>query len=264
VSLRDEFLQGGGCPVIDAHAHLGPIRSIYLPEATLDSMIKGMDRCGVESLILSPHNALLGDTREGNQEMLEAVQAHPGRVYGYCTVNPHYPGEIAGELDRYLGEENVVGVKVHPTVHEYPISGANYASTFERLNAEKGLLLSHTWGNDEHCGAGEMRIVAERYPDLRILLGHSCYGTWEEAIALAVDFPNVYLELTAAAHAYGLIEWMCRDAGSHKVVYGTDYPWFDPMVYIGCVVYAHIEEDDMRNILYNNARKLLDEQLGKG
>ena len=56
---------------------------------------------------------------------------------------------------------------------------------------------------------------------------------------------------------------MCRGAGSEKVLYGTDYPWFDPFVYIGFVVYAHIREEEMRNILYENAHKLLDEQLDK-
>ena len=108
-----------------------------------------------------------------------------------------------------------------------------------------------------------MQAVAERYPDVRLIRGRSCYGAWEEAIALARDFPNVYLELTAAYHVYGLLEWMCRDAGSEKVLFGTDYPWFDPFVAIGCVVLAHITEDDMRNILWANARRLLDEQLAK-
>lgn len=134
---------------------------------------------------------------------------------------------------------------------------------WERANAEKRLVLSHTWAKTGGCGADDMRTIAEKYPDVRLLLGHSCYGAWPEVIALAVEFPNVYLELTAAAHVYGLIEWMCREAGSHKVLFGTDYPWFDPMAYIGFVTFAHIEEDDMRNILYNNARRLLDEQLGR-
>jgi len=107
-----------------------------------------------------------------------------------------------------------------------------------------------------------MRVIAAQYPDVRLILGHSCYGAWAEAIALGAEFPNVYLELTAAAHVYGLIEWMCREAGSEKVLYGTDYPWFDPFVYIGFVTFACISEDAMRNILYNNARRLLDEQLG--
>lgn len=261
--LRDAFLEGGGCPVIDAHAHLGPFRSIYMPEASRESMIAGMERAGIEAIIVSPHDALFGDSREGNAQMLEAVQASPGRIYGYCTIHPGYPRETASELDRYLHQPGVVGVKIHPTSHEYPVDGPNYAPVLERLEAEGGLLLSHTWGNDSFCGAQKMRVIAERYPNVRLLLGHSCYGAWAEAIALAADFPNVYLELTAAAHAYGLLEWMCREAGSQKVVFGTDYPWFDPAVYIGFVTFAHIDEEAMRNILFANARGLLDEQLAK-
>ncbi len=263
MSLREAFLQGNGCPVIDAHTHMGAFRSIYLPEAERETMLEGMDRAGVEAIIVSPHNALFGDTREGNAEMLEAVRAHPGRIYGYCTIHPGYPHEIQGELDRHLKEPGVVGVKIHPASHEYPVDGPNYAPVMERLDAECGLLLSHTWSNEGNCGAQKMRLIAEKYPNIRLLLGHSCYGAWAEAIALAREFPNVYLELTAAAHVYGLIEWMCREAGSQKVVFGTDYPWFDPAVYIGFVTYAHIEEGDMRNILYNNARLLLDEQLAR-
>ena len=263
MSLREAFLSGSGCPIVDTHAHLGPFRAIYLPEAALDDMIGGMDRCGVESIWLAPHSALHGDTREGNREMLDAVQAHPGRVYGYCTVNPNFPADIPEELDRYLDEPGVLGIKAHPTIHEHPITGPNYRAALERVNAEKRLMLCHTWGKDGGCGAGDMRKVAETYPDIRLLLGHSCYGAWEEAIALAAEFPNVYLELTAAAHVYGLLEWMCREAGSEKVLYGTDYPWFDHMAYAGFVTYAHIQEDEMRNILYKNAKRLLEEQIGQ-
>ena len=260
MSLKDEFLEGNGCPVIDAHGHLGPFCGIFMPEAPIEKMIAGMDRCGIESIILSPHNALSGDAREGNREMLDAVKRFPRRVYGYCTINPNFPDEIDHEMDTYLGRPGVVGIKIHPNMHSCPADSERYCPVWERANRERRMVLSHTWGAEGGCGTKEMRAIAERYPDVRLILGHSCYGAWEQAIRLAADFPNVYLELTAAYHVYGLIEWMCRVAGSEKVLFGTDYPWFDPMVAIGCVTFAHIGEDEMRNILHHNARRLLDEQ----
>lgn len=264
MSLSDLFVNGGGCPVIDSHGHLGPFYGIYMPEAALDTMVAGMDRAGIERIILAPHNALAGDTREGNREMIEAVAKYPGRVYGYCTVNPNFPDAILPEMDLCLDRPGVVGVKIHPNMHAYPVDGKNYEPVWERADRAKRMVLSHTWGADGGCGANDMRKIAERYPDVRLILGHSCYGAWEKAIALAAEFPNVYLELTAAYHVYGLIEWMCRAAGSEKVLFGTDYPWFDPMVAIGCVVFAHIEQHDMHNILYDNAGRLLDEQCSPG
>jgi predicted TIM-barrel fold metal-dependent hydrolase len=263
MALSDLFVNGGGCPIIDSHGHLGPFNGIFMPEAPLEKMIAGMDRDNIESIIISPHSALAGDTREGNREMLDAVQRHPGRVYGYCTINPNFVQDIEGEMNACLGRPGVVGMKVHPSMHAYPVDGENYRPVWERAHSEKWMVLSHTWGADGGCGANDMRKVAERYPDVRLILGHSCYGAFDKAIRLAADFPNVYLELTAAYHVYGLIEWMCRDAGSEKVLFGTDYPWFDPMVAAGCVVFAHIETREMRNILYNNARRLIDEQAAR-
>lgn len=269
MSLGDSLIIGESTadevvPVIDVHGHLGPFHAIYMPEALLEAMIAGMDRCNVECIIISPHNALAGDTREGNREMLAAVEKYPGRIYGYCTVNPNFPGDIAGEIDFCLKQPDVLGFKFHPESHMYPVGGKHYQAAWERANEDKLLVLSHTWGETGFCGAKEMRQIAEQYPDVRLLLGHSCYGAWDEAIALAADFPNVYLELTAAYHVYGLIEKMCEGAGSEKVLFGTDYPWFDPMVTIGCVTFAHIEEDEMNNILHDNSRKLIDEQLARG
>ncbi|HEO71413.1 MAG TPA: hypothetical protein ENN80_09125 [Candidatus Hydrogenedentes bacterium] len=263
MNLRDAFLVGGGCPVIDVHGHLGPFHGIFMPEAALDSMVSALERYGYEHLVLSPHSALDGDTREGNREMLDAVSNYPGRLYGYCTVNPNFPDEIQPEMDRYLGRPGVVGIKIHPSMHGRAVGDDTYVPVWERAQADRLMVLSHTWGLDGGCGAKDMREIAERYPDVRLLLGHSCYGAWKDAIALAKEFPNVYLELTAAYHAYGVLEWMCREAGSEKVLFGTDYPWFDPFLAIGCVVFAHIGEDEMRNILYTNARLLLDEQLAR-
>lgn len=261
VTLRERFLAGSGCPVIDTHCHLGPFCGFHMPEASLESMVAGMERRGLESIVLSPHSALCGDTREGNREMLDAVERYPGRVYGYCTLNPNFPEDIDGEMDAYLDHPGVVGIKIHPAMHAHPVDGPNYEPVWRRANERELMLLCHTWGKSGGCGAIDMRSVAEKYPQVRLLLGHSCHGAWEGAIAIARDFPNVYLELTASDYFYGMLEWMCRDAGSEKVVYGTDYPWFDPNSTIGCVTYAHISEDDMQNILYRNARRLLDEQL---
>ncbi len=144
VSLREVYLSGAGEPIIDMHGHLGPFHGIYMPEASLDAMIAGMDRDGIECIVLSPHNALSGDTREGNREMLEAVQAHPGRVYGYCTINPNFPEEIENEMNRYLAEPGVLGIKVHPSMQEYPATGQRYEPAWERANEDKLLVLSHT------------------------------------------------------------------------------------------------------------------------
>jgi uncharacterized protein len=257
--LAAEFLHTGkaaGCPVIDAHTHYGPFQGIYFPRPGADGMMEIMDRAGVRLCISAPHSAL-AEPRRGNPTIVEVAQAHPGRFLAYLSVNPNYPGELAQDVAALEQRDPaVVGIKMHPGWHNYPLSGPKYAPAFEWAQANGFPILSHTWGKDANCGPQEVRKVAERYPDVPFLMGHSCFGEFDQAIELATTFPNVYLELCAAYRVSGLIEKMVEVAGSDKVLFGSDLPWFDEHFGIGCIVMSHISDADRRNILYRNAERV--------
>ena len=257
--LAEDFQRTGrsdSCPVIDIHGHLGPYQGIYFPSADTATMVASMKRAGVVSAVCSSHESLY-DTQPGNERMARAVREFPDELKGYWTVNPNDPDLMEHQLAELEGRNEFVGIKLHPTMHNYPLTGEAYTPVYEYALKNHIPVLSHTWGNNNLCGAGTVRAVCEQYPDLIFLMGHSCYGEWENAIQLAVDFKNVYLELTAAYVVNGIIEQMVEHAGSHKVLYGTDMPWFDPHFAIGCILHAHITDDDRHNILHRNASKLL-------
>jgi predicted TIM-barrel fold metal-dependent hydrolase len=90
-------------------------------------------------------------------------------------------------------------------------------------------------------------------------LGHSIFDDWDHAAELAADFPNCYLELTAASLVRGAIEQMMKRVSSEKIIYGTDFPWFSEPYCTGTILGADITDDDRRNILYRNAMKILGE-----
>ena len=66
----------------------------------------------------------------------------------------------------------------------------------------------------------------------------------------------MYCELTAVLDDRGAVEILVREAGSQKIV-GTDTPWFNHHNYIGALLGAEMSDEDRRNILYRNARRLL-------
>ena len=92
-------------------------------------------------------------------------------------------------------------------------------------------------------------------------MGHCGYREWDRSIGIARAYPHVYLELTGAHDANGAIEKMVAGAGSHKMLYGTDLPWFDPLYVAGCILGARISDDDRHNILHRTAEKLLAKYL---
>ena len=91
-------------------------------------------------------------------------------------------------------------------------------------------------------------------------MGHSGYGEWETSVAIARDLPNVYLDLTSVVqaldfsqmpggslmprvpvfspHVNGLIEYMVATAGSQKIVFGSDLPWYSQHYHAGAVLFS--------------------------
>ena len=245
------------CPVIDAHAHMGAWKGIYFPAAEGAAMVHRMDRAGVRTVVFS-HHAALSSPDLMNRLSVEAVRAHPDRFKAYCVYHPQYPQASESELAGYDAYPGLfAGLKLHPDMHGVPCTDARYAPAWEFADRRGLPVLVHTWGASPNDGTSLMRAIAGRYPNARLILGHSLHNLWGDAIAMARDFPRVYLDLCAVLdERTGVLERFVGEAGSDRVLFGTDIPWFDFHYYLAGVVAADIAEDDMRNILYRNARRL--------
>jgi uncharacterized protein len=253
-----EHGQSAQCPVIDMHGHMGPYHSIYFPRPEAPDMIRTMDEAGVRLLVFS-HHAALNSADLGNAPSIAAVRQFPDRLRAYCMVNPNYPERVAADLATFddLFPDVYVGFKFLSDYHKLPLTDAGYAPAWEVANARELLVLAHTWGGSPYDGEDVVREVATRYPTVKFLLGHSCHGEWDAAIALANDFPNIYLELTAVFDDRGVIEAFVEGAGSDRMLFGTDLPWFDPHHALGVLMNADITDDDRHNICHRNAERLL-------
>jgi len=260
--LIREFMEKGrseSCPVIDMHAHLGPYQGIYFPNPSVEDMIRTMDRCGVRMSVSSSHAALI-DTRE-NIKMADVVRKHPDRFRAYWVINPNYPERIGKEIEQFSKLDGFVGFKFLSDYHKYPLTSPRYEPALKYADERRLQVLMHTWGHSPFDSPTLVETLAGKYPNVVFLMGHSGYGEWEKSIQVAHDFPNVYLELTAAYAVNGVIDWMVKEAGSHKILFGTDLPWFDPHYGIGCVLFSRITDEERHNILHRNAEKLIEPYL---
>ena len=173
-----------------------------------------------------------------------------------------------------------VGFKLGPEYHTYPLDGPRYAEALDYANSHKLLVLIHTWGGSPYDSPRQVALVAERYPEAAFLMGHSGFGDWETSVTVARDYPNAYLELTAVyaahdfsqlpggsstplqlnscAHVNGIIEYMVEQAGSHKIVFGTDMPWYSPHYAVGAIMFARLDDEARHDICHRNAEGLLE------
>ncbi len=256
--LAHDFWESGksaSCPIYDMHGHMGTWAAIFFPRGDAEAMIGTMDECGVKMLIFSHHHALQAPN-VGNRPSIEAVRRYPDRLRAYCVINPNYPEQAEADIAAY--DPNVfVGFKFLADYHKVAITDDRYRPALDYANQRRLLVLMHTWGGSPYDGAAHVRALAERYPEVSFLLGHSCHGDWDAAVALARDFPNVYLELTAIFDDRGALEKFAAEAGSERMLFGTDLPWFDPHQAIGALLSAHLSDDEIHNICHRNAEVLL-------
>lgn len=259
-AIGAQFWESGrcaDCPIVDAHAHMGSWKGIYLPNPEPDQMLRSMDRAGVRTVVFS-HHAALCSPDVANRLSVEAARAHPDRFRAYCVIHPFGREAAEAELASYDScSDAYVGLKLHGDMHAVPYTDPRYTPAWEFADRRGLPVLVHTWGTSPNNGPAVMRTIAASYPGVKLILGHSLHDLWSEAIAMAREFPGIYLDLTAVLdERTGVLERFVGEVGSERVLFGTDIPWFDFRYYIAGVVAANIGEPDMRKILSLNARAL--------
>ncbi|MER7332784.1 MULTISPECIES: amidohydrolase family protein [unclassified Micromonospora] len=235
--------------VIDGHAHLGPYSRFFIPDPSAEAMIRLMDRCGVRRAVLSSCLAIELDTVAGNAATAAAVRAHPDRLAGYLTVNPHQNPDA--ELARWADDPAFVGVKLHPSLHEYPVTGPAYRPVWEYAAATGRPVLSHTWTGSPYDDPALLATIAERHPEVTILLGHAgaLPAGFDTVIELSRRHPNLYPEICGSHFTAYALERMVGELGAHRVIYGSDFPFIDLRFSIGRVLFADLPLADRVTVL---------------
>jgi predicted TIM-barrel fold metal-dependent hydrolase len=242
--------------VIDGHAHLGEYAGFSIDHPDAAGMVEVMDWIGMRAAIISSNAAIRSNPRYGNQITLAAVRQYPGRLYGYVVANPYYAEEMEEELRGYLAEPGILGIKLHPELHDdYPLNGPRYEPMWE-VAAERGIpVLFHTYFGGDSLEA--IVNIARKYPAVPLLVGHMLQDKSMEAMAEMTNaFENIYIDLTVP-EIYGAVEFFVEAVDDiERIIFGTDFPWGNCHFRVGAVIYARISEKQKRKILGENAARL--------
>lgn len=237
-----------GCEIIDTHGHLGRY-AFAIPELTPESLVRSLDRVGVSRIICSHMRCMSADFVRGNNEVLAAMRAFPGRILGYATVWPTSPETTAAEIERCF-TAGFTGVKLHNSTG-FPYTHPAYHPAYALAHELRRPVLFHTWG-----GATEFAEISElsrRYPDAVLLAAHGGCSNEAGYIQLARECPNVYLDFAVSFSPRGVIERFVAALGAERLVWGSDAYYMAISQQLGRIVSARISEEERRIILSQNA-----------
>ena len=184
----------------DRLADLGPGRLSEMDAAAIDVQVVSHNVPGPEAFAAAEAVVI---ARDMNDELAEAIRAHPDRLAGFAMVPTPDPEAAAGELRRAVIELGFRGAMVHGTtggrflddpffwpifaaaehlrvpvyLHPAPPPAAVRDAYYGGFPAEVAYVLATTaWGWHVETGLHALRLVLagvfDRYPALQVVIGH--------------------------------------------------------------------------------------------
>jgi len=274
-----------------------------LPEMIdLDRKIEHMDEGGVGVSVLSINIPGLdmfdaadvaSIARDVNDQLAEAVAAHPDRLEAFAALPMPAPDAVPAELERAMAN-GLRGALIYSNVAGRSLDSPEFRPLFaaaERLGAP--VLLHPTYplsapGLDVHAlipvlgflfdtTTATMRLILDglfdRNPDLKLILGH--VGSVIPYIVGRIDYESSRipgglgaLDVMPSEHIRRLhvdtvsawppaIELVIDYLGADRVLYATDHPFWDPARTREALAEVQLSSGDREAIETGNARRLL-------
>ncbi len=258
------FLDGRplGVGAIDAHGHLGPSGGYVLTaqdEAKqIPAALTTMDAAGIDTMIISGLQALMGGPVEGNDRVESLLKPVSARIKGYVVFNPFYEKELIPRLDRYFSGSVFVGFKTLCDYWKIPIDDPRFDPMWRYAERHRLPVLNHTW-NGSYDSPAMLAAVVKRYPHIPVLLGHSGGGDAgrREAVTLAKENKNVYLEWCGSFCSTIPWEETLREVDYRQVVFGTDAMAHDIHWELGRLLSLNVPDTVLESILGGTMSRIL-------
>ena len=257
--------------IFDAHCH------IY-PEAIAQKAVEGIDRfygrlpfehcdgttgtllrtghaAGVSRFLVHSVATIPRQTSSINRFIASETALSDGAFTGLGTLHPD--SEHLEQDFQELVSLGLNGVKLHPDFQRFEADSSRAMHIYQ-LCSDAGLpVLVHT-GDHRFDYSNPNRIVnvLRNFPKLKFAGAHfGGWSVWDEAVRMLSGFDNIFVDTSSSFYTLGLEKGreLIRKWGSDRVMFGTDYPMWNPQPDIDCLLAMKLEENEYRRIFWDNA-----------
>lgn len=230
--------------IIDFHTHIYPdaiarkatqsISDFYGLEGggmdgTVDSLLNRGREAGISRFVVLPVGLKPEHVAHINDFIAGQCALHK-EFYGFGTLHAAME-DITGELTRVVGL-GLKGIKFHPDTQLFDIDDPRLFPVYEMMQGKMPLMLHMGDPRYDYSHPRRLRRVLELFPRLQVIAAHfggySMYDTAYECLHDKDCFMDVSssLMLMRPEKAVELI----NRYGAERLVYGTDFPLWDPVV----------------------------------
>jgi len=234
---------------------------------TSDQLIEMMDHHHIDQSIIFGFPWKQSHLFQMNNDyILETVAKYPQRVIGFCTMDIENSKSLA-DAERCLNN----GLKGIGELAFYDSDmSIDLLEPFMSLCKIKSCpLMLHTNEPVGHIYPGktantlnQLYQIAKRFPDNTIIYAHWGGGLFFYNLLkkeVQDTLKNVYFDTAASPFLYNTSIWQMADSiiGSHKILFGTDYPLLSPDRYFNEINQSGLEQNKIDLILGKNIHGLI-------
>lgn len=108
-------------------------------------------------------------------------------------------------------------------------------------------------------GLEKVAELAQRYPQLRLILAGVGYRSLRNLVGLLESFPNIHLCIGGAFSLHCGLEFLVKHLGAKRLIFGTGFPETDAMAAVTMLMYSGLSDADRELIGHGNIEALFQE-----
>lgn len=257
--------------IIDVHSHVYPdaiahkaaasIRDFYhIGDVELDGSVSELlrlgDAAGISHFVVLPVGLKPEHVRHINEFILQQVAAQP-RFTGFGTI--HAGMEDLAEETQWILNQGFHGIKMHPDSQVFAIDDPRLFPAYEQLQGKLPVMLHMGDTRYDYSHPARLRHVLELFPKLDVIAAHfGGYSMYEIAYENLKDKDCVFdISSSLMFMPEGVAEKYINSYGAERMLFGTDFPLWDPPVEVRRFQQLKLTADQFDHIAHKTAQRLL-------
>lgn len=214
----------------------------------------GISRYLIHSVATVPTQA-----KSINNYIAECIKAYPDQLVGFATIHPDQ-SDMEEEIERAVAL-GLRGIKTHPDIQKVSLDDPRFYRLYAAIE-NRLPLLAHTGDmRYDYSHPRRMAKVVKDFPDMTVICAHlGGWMRWDESMEHLAG-KNVLVDTCSSLYALDKEKAvrLIRAFGAQNVLFGTDYPMWEPAVELERLRALGLEPEEERAILWDNAIRLLEE-----
>lgn len=230
---------------------------------TPEELLRALDHYGIHEALVTSSLAREYHPVDGNEQVMRLVEGQP-RLHPAWAGLPPRSRELppAADLVAEMEERGVRALFLYPRQYRLTLDDWCVDEMLGPL-AERRVPLficpsDMVAGSppDQTDWPGVVRLC-RAFPDLPVIVTETRILRTLRTVYQALDAcPNLHIDMSAL-WLHHLVEFVAREWGAHRLVFGSDLPERDPGATLGQLAFSDICPEDLAAIAGGNLRRLL-------